>query len=127
MEYKTIEQKHFYTLHANEDGQIEQATVDAIARTYSEYVHTGKFNGFQFESERRRSDDNEKKILFEVFSAGIWTIVEGRDFEATVNALEYVLISWNRNRKNEGLSTFDEYTSFYVPFLHICGHNRYKN
>lgn len=94
--YKTTEQKYLFETYANEDGHITQETIDRLSDMLSDDVYVRP----ERESDHKTKATNaEKKFLAQLIGAGLWAIRDGGDFYSVANALEYMFIRWNSQRK----------------------------
>lgn len=110
--YKTAEQKYLFETYANEEGYINQETVDKLSDMLSDEV-------YERESDhKRKAAYGEQKFLAQLIGAGLWAIRDGKDFYSVADALEYMFVRWNSTSRETQLNS---YLTFYCPFARLCG------
>lgn len=113
--YKTAEQKYLFETYANEEGVITQETVDKLADVFSDAVWVR----LKYRSDFIAPATNaEKKFLAQLIGAGLWAIRDGEDFYSVADALEYMFVRWDTDRKVRHLNS---YLTFYCPLARLCG------
>lgn len=113
--YKTAEQKHLFETYANEEGYINQETVDKLSDMLSDEVYVRPEKGTDYKT---KATNAEKKFLAQLIGSGLWAIRDGNDFYSVANALEYMFVRWNGASKERHLNS---YLSFYCPLARLCG------
>lgn len=113
--YKTTEQKYLFETYANEEGYINQETVDKLSDMLSDDVYVRPERGTDYKT---KAAYGEKKFLAQLIGAGLWAIRDGNDFYSVANALEYMFVRWNSDSKGRHLNS---YLSFYCPLARLCG------
>lgn len=116
--YKTAEQKYLFETYANEEGFIDQKTVDRLADELSNEVYVRPEGKSDYKT---KAAYEEKKFLSQLIGAGILAVKDGADWYSAANALEYMFVRWNSNRNGRHLNS---YLSFYCPFARLCGRGR---
>lgn len=113
--YKTAEQRYLFETYANEEGVIDQKTVDRLADGLSNEVYVRPERGTDYKT---KATNEEKKFLVQLLGAGLWAIRDGGDFYAVANALEYMFVRWNSDSNGRHLNS---YLTFYCPLARLCG------
>lgn len=113
--YKTAEQKYLFETYANEEGSIDQETVDRLANLLSNEVYVRPENESDFVAP---ATYYEKEFLRRLLKAGICAVKDGGDFWSVANALEYMFVIWSNKQVGRYLNS---YLTFYCPFARICG------
>lgn len=113
--YKTAEQKYLFETYANEEGYINQETVDKLSDMLSDVVYVRPERGTDYKT---KATNAEKKFLAHLIGAGICAIKDGCDFWSVATALEYMFVSWDHDNKERHLNS---YLTFYRPLARLCG------
>ena len=113
--YKTAEQKYLFETYANEEGIITQAIVDRLSDLLSNDVYVRPEREGDYKT---KAAYGEKKFLAQLIGAGLCAIRDGGDFYSVSNALEYMFVRWNSDRKGRHLNS---YLTFYCPLARLCG------
>lgn len=116
--YKTAEQKYLFETYADDEGLINQKIVDRLADEFSNEVYVRPENESDYKTKAAYA---EKKILAQLIEAGIWAVRDGGDFWSVANALEYMFVVWDYDRRGRHLNS---YLTFYCPFARLCGRGR---
>ena len=113
--YKTAEQKYLFETYANEEGFIDQETIDKLSDMLSDdvYVRPEKESDY-----KTKATNAEKKFLAQLIGAGLWAIRDGENFYSVSSALEYMFVRWNSDSKGRHLNS---YLTFYCPLARLCG------
>lgn len=113
--YKTKEQKYLFETYANEEGFIDQETVDKLSDLLSNdvYVRPEKESDY-----KTKATNAEKKFLAQLIGAGLWAIRDGENFYSVSSALEYMFVRWN---STSGERHLNSYLTFYCPLARLCG------
>lgn len=113
--YKTAEQKYLFETYANEEGFIDQKTVDRLADELSNEVYVRPEGKSDYKT---KAAYEEKKFLAQLIGAGLWAIRDGENFYSVSSALEYMFVRWNSDSKGRHLNS---YLTFYCPLARLCG------
>lgn len=113
--YKTAEQKYLFETYANEEGIITQETIDKLSDMLSNDVYVRPERESDYKT---KATNAEKKFLAQLIGAGLWAIIDGGDFYAVANALEYMFVRWNSDSKGRHLNS---YLTFCCPLARLCG------
>ena len=113
--YKTAEQKYLFETYANEEGVINQKTVDKLSDMLSDDVYVRPERESDYKT---KATNAEKKFLAQLIGAGLWAIRDGENFYSVSSALEYMFVRWNSDSKERHLNS---YLTFYCPLARLCG------
>ena len=113
--YKTAEQKYLFETYANEEGYVNQETIDKLSDMLSDDVYVRPERGCDYKT---RATNAEKKFLAQLIGAGLWAIRDGKDFYSVADALEYMFVRWNSDNKGRHLNS---YLTFCCPLARLCG------
>ena len=113
--YKTAEQKYLFETYANEEGFIDQETIDRLSDMLSNDVYVRPERESDYKT---KATNAEKKFLAQLLGAGLWAIRDGGEFYSVANALEYMFVRWNSAYRERHLNS---YLTFYCPLARLCG------
>lgn len=113
--YKTAEQKYLFETYANEEGYVNQETVDRLSDLLSNDVYVCSERECDYKT---KATNAEKKFFAQLIRAGLLAIRGGGEFYSVADALEYMFICWNSDNKGRYLNS---YLTFYCPLARLCG------
>lgn len=113
--YKTAEQKYLFETYANEEGYVNQETVDRLSDLLSNDVYVCSERECDYKT---KATNAEKNFLAQLIRAGLLAIRGGGEFYSVADALEYMFICWNSDNKGRHLNS---YLTFYCPLARLCG------
>ena len=116
--YKTAEQKYLFETYANEEGFVNQETVDKLSDMLSNDVYVRPERESDYKTTATHA---EKKFLAQLIGSGLWAIKDGGDFYSVASALEYMFVRWNSDNKGRRLNS---YLTFYCPLARLCGRGK---